>query len=338
MVRLARDDFVLGGDDPGVARRAFGDFVVAVDLPCLVRAGFARLLLAERVRQERHRLDVGPCPTDIGHRDDANAAFDDLGVERPLRPRGHDQAWPRAGRKRKLAWRRAAGDLEIDDAVDDAVAPHGFAHHRFQRRVRHRRRDAQLGERAVQARKMQCLVDETAAAHRDDLVNAVGELEAAILDMDASMTVRNIAAVDVGDTRHSGGPERCVQASRFCSRSPLVSLPLLAPLPLPPTPSDLSLRCSADRSMPTNAAVREMLPPKRVTWAMRYSRSNISRASRNGRPMSSPPLSHLTTAGATVVISGGRLSARIGSRASPGVMISTQSMTLRSWRTLPGHS
>ena len=42
--------------------------------------------------------------------------------------------------------------------------------------------------------------------------------------------------------------------------------------------------------MPTNVAVREMLPPKRVTWASRYSRSKTSRASRSGSCMISPPL------------------------------------------------
>src|SRR5271166_2031284 len=30
------------------------------------------------------------------------------------------------------------------------------------------------------------------------------------------------------------------------------------------TPSDFSFRCSADRSMPMNSAVREMFPPKRL--------------------------------------------------------------------------
>jgi len=29
------------------------------------------------------------------------------------------------------------------------------------------------------------------------------------------------------------------------------------------------LRCSAERSMPMKAAVREMLPPKRLIWAIR---------------------------------------------------------------------
>ena len=37
--------------------------------------------------------------------------------------------------------------------------------------------------------------------------------------------------------------------------------------------------------MPMKAAVREILPPKRMIWALRYSRSNTSRASRSGRAM-----------------------------------------------------
>ena len=36
-----------------------------------------------------------------------------------------------------------------------------------------------------------------------------------------------------------------------------------------PTPSAFSLRCSAERSMPTNSAVREMLPEKRLICAIR---------------------------------------------------------------------
>jgi hypothetical protein len=36
-----------------------------------------------------------------------------------------------------------------------------------------------------------------------------------------------------------------------------------------PTPSALSLRCKADRSMPTNSAVREILPENRLIWAIR---------------------------------------------------------------------
>ena len=38
---------------------------------------------------------------------------------------------------------------------------------------------------------------------------------------------------------------------------------------LQPTPSAFSFRCSAERSIPTNSAVREMLPEKRLIWAIR---------------------------------------------------------------------
>ncbi len=49
-----------------------------------------------------------------------------------------------------VARRAAAGDLQIDDAGIDAVAADDLAHDDFERRVADRRRDAQLGERAVQ--------------------------------------------------------------------------------------------------------------------------------------------------------------------------------------------
>src|SRR5450432_2461857 len=43
-------------------------------------------------------------------------------------------------------------------------------------------------------------------------------------------------------------------------------------------PSILSLRCSAERSMPTKFEVLEILPPKRSICAARYCFSNSSRA------------------------------------------------------------
>ena len=47
----------------------------------------------------------------------------------------------------------------------------------------------------------------------------------------------------------------------------------------------------SERSMPMKLAVREILPPKRTIWALRYSRSNTSRASRSGRArMRSEPI------------------------------------------------
>src|SRR5438270_167173 len=57
-----------------------------------------------------------------------------------------------------------------------------------------------------------------------------------------------------------------------------------------PIPSAFNFLCNAERSMPMNEAVREMLPEKRLIWILRYSRSNASRASRNGLPMIAMPV------------------------------------------------
>src|SRR5437763_6604078 len=163
------------------------------------------------------------------------------------------------------------------------------------------------------------LIDEMPAHDGDHLIDAVAELVAAVLDMHRRLPVRQVLAGDIGDAGH---------------RSARDQVPTLSGRSLPKTPRDLSLRCNAERSMPTKAAVREMLPPNRITCASRYSRSKTSRASRNGRPMISLPRSHLTTAGAIAPISAGNISARMGSRGSPCTMISSQSMALRSCRTL----
>src|SRR5882757_5806145 len=160
----------------------------------------------------------------------------------------------------------------------------------------------------MKTREMPLLIDEMPARHGDHLVYAVAELIAAILDVHGRLTVRQVLAGDIGDAGH---------------RSARDQVPTLSGRSLPKTPSDLSLRWRAERSMPTKAAVREILPPKRVTCANRYSRSKTSRASRNGKVMISLPLSHLTTAGAITPTSAGSISARICSRGSPGAMISS---------------
>ncbi|MOA47817.1 hypothetical protein D3C78_1704890 [compost metagenome] len=95
-------------------------------------------------------------------------------------------------------------------------------------------------------------IGQFAIEHRPDLIDAVGELEAAIFDMNRSAVVRLIGPVDVGDPGHQ-------------APSPSSSSPPRAG----ETPSDFSLRCSADLSMPMKAAVREIFPPKRMICAAR---------------------------------------------------------------------
>src|SRR5690242_11565820 len=66
---------------------------------------------------------------------------------------------------------------------------------------------------------MRLLVDQLAVAYTHDLVDAVGELVAAILDVNARLAMVDIAAVDIGKTRHK----------RF-------SFPLRRPARRPPAP------------------------------------------------------------------------------------------------------
>ncbi|MNW13965.1 hypothetical protein D3C71_2120570 [compost metagenome] len=70
-----------------------------------------------------------------------------------------------------------------------------------------------------------------------------------------------------------------------------------------------------------------MLPPNRMIWADRYSRSNTSRASRSGRAMmrSAPREAGL----AEEATSWGNMSAVIGSSDPPVAKISSRSMLLR---------
>ena len=46
---------------------------------------------------------------------------------------------------------------------------------------------------------MTALIDEAPSPHLADLVDAVGELIAAVLDMDGGVAARHISAVDVSD-------------------------------------------------------------------------------------------------------------------------------------------
>jgi DNA-binding YbaB/EbfC family protein len=82
------------------------------------------------------------------------------------------------------------------------LALHDFAQHDRERGVADRRRDAQLVERAVQPSQMRFLVEEPAAAHGDDLVDAVRKLVSAILDMDRGLPVRDVGSRNIGDAGH----------------------------------------------------------------------------------------------------------------------------------------
>ena len=93
---------------------------------------------------------------------------------------------------------------------------------------------------------MSVLVDKAPGVYVQDLVYAVAELVAAILDVHGRVPLRQVAAVYVRDPAHA-----VARSSEF-------------------TPNCFSLRCNALRSMPTNWAVRLMLPPNRISCACKY--------------------------------------------------------------------
>ena len=59
------------------------------------------------------------------------------------------------------------------------------------------------------------LVDEAAVEHFADLIDAVGELVAAIFDMDHRVLVRNVASVHIGDAAHECLAGGMVGGGRF---------------------------------------------------------------------------------------------------------------------------
>ena len=95
-----------------------------------------------------------------------------------------------------IARRGAAGDLQIEDAVADPVAAQRRARGPSQRRVRHRPRNRQFAQRALKPREMRRFVDEAAAGDGPDLIDAIGELEPAILDLDGGADFAHVAICD----------------------------------------------------------------------------------------------------------------------------------------------
>ena len=121
-------------------------------------------------------------------------------VSRPIEAaRGHHQGglYVRRG-KRVIAARHSAGDLQVDDAVAHAIAVEAFAHDDSQRSIGHGHWDAKLMQRAAQARDVALLVDDMAVADLADLVDTIGELVAAILDMDHGLSAGKVSSIHIG--------------------------------------------------------------------------------------------------------------------------------------------
>ena len=88
--------------------------------------------------------------------------------------------------------------------------------------------------------------------------------------------------------------------------------------------------------MPTKLAVRLILPPKRLIWVSKYSRSNNSRASRSECVATLPDSTICPSLLSPTPVLLGSSSVSIKAFCDP--MISTRSIIFFSWRILPGHT
>src|SRR5262245_42711083 len=320
VVDLPRHQPTLTVDDPGGRCCSLRDVAAGIDKPSLLGPLRAGRLLGKGGWQQHYGFDVAPSPARVGHGLDGNADRRRcLEPRKRHRPRqAHDGGDHAIRREQKVARPRTARHLQIDEAVAHAIAPDRLAHDARPGARRHGG-DAQLIERAGQALHMPRFVDEAPASHFAHLIDGIADLEPAILGVHHGVRIGAISSIDVDDARHVP----------VLGKSPARSCEL--------TPSARSLRCSAERSMPTNSAVREILPPKRLICASKYSRSKISRASRKGSDIkcSAPPL---TGSGTLEPISSGSMLAVMTASGSPPDRINSRSMLLRSSRTLPGQS
>src|SRR5207253_2203069 len=118
----------------------------------------------------------------------------------------HEGRTPPQRRKGEIPPRHAAGDLDVDHPVANLVAGDDLSQDDTERRTAHRPGDGKLAERSPEPVEVARLVDEAPAEHLANLVDAVAELVAAVLHVDAGIGERVIAAVHIGDTAHAPIP------------------------------------------------------------------------------------------------------------------------------------
>ncbi len=101
-----------------------------------------------------------------------------------------------------IARGNTACHLQINNAIFDAVAPDHFAHDHFKRLPLHRRVHLEFVKTAPEAVQMPLFIDHPVVEDRHHLIDPVGKLIAAILDMDTGGSVRDILTVYISNSGH----------------------------------------------------------------------------------------------------------------------------------------
>ena len=186
--------------DPGIGGASFGDEAVFIHLQGLEGTGLLCLLLGQHIGQQGNRLDVAPLPADIGHRYDGATFFRQTLCRPRDCARRHHQGRLRIRWEGMVPGCHAAGDLEIQGAGSHAVATHGLTHDMGERPLPHGRPHGQGRQRPGKPVQMGPFIHQVPPLHPDHLVDAVGELEATVLDMNGGLPVVKVTAIYVGDS------------------------------------------------------------------------------------------------------------------------------------------
>jgi hypothetical protein len=105
-------------------------------------------------------------------------------------------------RKKKVAFRHAARDLQIEKSLREGVAGNEFLFEMRPLRIVEGIADSDLVQRSFEAAQMRLVVDETAAEDADAFIDAVAEQEAAIHHRHARLFERDEGAIEKDDSRH----------------------------------------------------------------------------------------------------------------------------------------
>ncbi|MET4835108.1 hypothetical protein ABIF44_004515 [Bradyrhizobium japonicum] len=132
-------------------------------------------------------------PADVGHRDHVDAGLGRGGVDDVLLGGEHHQARldVALGKGEVAALVGAARDLEIDEAILDLVARDQLLLELGDALDCLRQLQLDLADRALQAGQVRSVVDQLAVEHGRNLVDAVGEQEAAIKHRDLGVRERD---------------------------------------------------------------------------------------------------------------------------------------------------
>src|SRR6202008_2197948 len=100
----------------------------------------------------------------------------------------------------------AAGDLDVDKAVFEAVGRDQFALDFHDALQRFRQGKRYFADRALQPRQVRCIVDQLAIENGRYFVDAIGKQETTVENRDLGLAERHIRAIDIGNLAQIHSP------------------------------------------------------------------------------------------------------------------------------------